>query len=165
MTAPSARWLIFRYCSIVVTIVFDMDFTTTQSKIGCAVRVFVRNGGKCERCAFCFEPKKNVCFSVISHKGESKKYIKPLNMTWSEINRWDIASWLERLTAKCTSCNGPGFDPSIRRHSGIRVAADEAMLNIVWKKIPPKSILKKEINRNKWSENFSLSQTPLNRPK
>ncbi len=32
---------------------------------------------------------------------------------------------------QCTSCNGPGFDPSIRRHSGIWGAADEALLNIV----------------------------------
>ncbi len=41
---------------------------------------------------------------------------------------------------QCTSCNGPGFDPSIRRHSGIWGAADEAVLNIVRtkrKKIPP----------------------------
>ncbi len=36
---------------------------------------------------------------------------------------------------QCTSCNGPGFDPSIRRHSGIWGAADEAVLNIVRKKI------------------------------
>jgi len=36
--------------------------------------------------------------------------------------------------------NGPGFDPSIRRHSGIWGAADEAVLNKVRKKIknPPK---------------------------
>ncbi len=36
---------------------------------------------------------------------------------------------------KCTSCNGPGFDPSIRRHSGIWGAADEAVLNMLWQKI------------------------------
>jgi hypothetical protein len=44
---------------------------------------------------------------------------------------------------QCTSCNGPGFDPSIRRHSGIGGAADEAVLNIVRKKrekIPQKNI-------------------------
>ncbi len=35
---------------------------------------------------------------------------------------------------QCTSCNGPGFDPSIRRHSGIWGAADETVLNIVRKK-------------------------------
>ncbi len=35
---------------------------------------------------------------------------------------------------QCTSCIGPGFDPSIRRHSGILRAADEALLNIVRKK-------------------------------
>ncbi len=35
---------------------------------------------------------------------------------------------------QCTSCNGPGFDPSICRHSGIWGAADEAVLNIVRKK-------------------------------
>jgi hypothetical protein len=37
------------------------------------------------------------------------------------------------------------IDPSIRRHSGIRGAADEAVLNIVRtkkKKIPPKNIKK-----------------------
>ncbi len=44
---------------------------------------------------------------------------------------------------QCTSCNGPGLDLSIRRHSGIWGAADEAMLNIVRtkrKKSPPKNI-------------------------
>jgi hypothetical protein len=48
---------------------------------------------------------------------------------------------------QCTSCNGPGFDPSIRRHSGIWGAADEAVLNIVRKKKKnlPKNISKKRI--------------------
>ncbi len=32
---------------------------------------------------------------------------------------------------QCTSCNGPGFNPSIRRHSTIWGAAYEALLNIV----------------------------------
>ncbi len=48
---------------------------------------------------------------------------------------------------QCTSCNGPGFDPSIRRHSGIWGAADEAVLNKVWKKnkkSPPKKKKKKK---------------------
>ncbi len=47
---------------------------------------------------------------------------------------------------QCTSCNGPGFDLSIRRHSGIWGAADEAVLNIVgkkYKKSPEKNIFKK----------------------
>jgi hypothetical protein len=43
---------------------------------------------------------------------------------------------------QCTSCNGLGFDASIRRHSGIWGVADEAVLNTVRKKIkkipPPK---------------------------
>jgi hypothetical protein len=34
---------------------------------------------------------------------------------------------------QCTGCNGPGFDPSIRRHSGIWGAADETVLNIIRK--------------------------------
>ncbi len=43
---------------------------------------------------------------------------------------------------QCISCNGPGFDPSIRRHSGIWGAADEAVLNIVRKKKnPPKKYI------------------------
>ncbi len=49
---------------------------------------------------------------------------------------------------QCTSCNGPGFDPSIRQHSGIWGAADEAVLNIVrkkiLKKIPQKKFKKKK---------------------
>ncbi len=42
---------------------------------------------------------------------------------------------------QCTSCNGPGFDPSIRRHidSGIWGAADEAVLNNVRTKRRKKS--------------------------
>ncbi len=49
---------------------------------------------------------------------------------------------------QCTSCNGPGFDSSIRRHSGIWGAADEAVLNIVLnkkRKNPPKKYFKKSI--------------------
>ncbi len=47
---------------------------------------------------------------------------------------------------QCTSCNGPGFDPSFRRHSGIWGVAEEAVLDIVWKKDikkSPKIFLKK----------------------
>jgi hypothetical protein len=50
---------------------------------------------------------------------------------------------------QCTSCNGPGFDPRIRRHSGIWRAADEAVLNGVWKKekkIPQKIFRKKNFH-------------------
>jgi len=46
---------------------------------------------------------------------------------------------------QCTGCNGPGFDPSIRRHSGILGAADEAVLKIVRQKIPPKKYYKKKL--------------------
>ncbi len=47
---------------------------------------------------------------------------------------------------QCTSCNGPGFEPSIRRHSGIWGAADEAVLNIVRtkRKKSPQKIFKKK---------------------
>ncbi len=41
---------------------------------------------------------------------------------------------------QCTSSNGPGFDPSIRRHRGIWGTADEAELNIVRKKKKKKKI-------------------------
>jgi hypothetical protein len=36
--------------------------------------------------------------------------------------------------SQCRSHNCPGFNPSILRHSGIRGAADEAVLNIIHKK-------------------------------
>jgi hypothetical protein len=38
------------------------------------------------------------------------------------------------IDCQCNICNGPGFDPSIRRHSGVCGAADEAVLNTVCKK-------------------------------
>jgi hypothetical protein len=41
--------------------------------------------------------------------------------------------WLKRLTANVKS---PGFDPSNLRHSGIRGAAAEAVLNEVYEKSP-----------------------------
>jgi hypothetical protein len=63
---------------------------------------------------------------------------------------WMRSSLVVRASdCQCTSCNGPGFDPSIRRHSGIWGAADEAVLNIVWtkrKKSPPK-IQKKMLSK------------------
>jgi hypothetical protein len=46
---------------------------------------------------------------------------------------------------QCTKCNGPGFDPSIRRHSGISGAVDEAVLNIVRKKSTKKRRRKKKM--------------------
>jgi hypothetical protein len=66
---------------------------------------------------------------------------------------WDLAYMRMRSSlvvrasdCQCTSCNGPGFDPSICRHSGIWGAADEAVLNIVRKKEKksPQKILKKK---------------------
>ncbi len=65
---------------------------------------------------------------------------------------------------QCTSCNGPGFDPSIRRHSGIWGAADEAVLNIVRKKrekIPPKNIFKKRICTQGVSEKYPFIKRAL----
>ncbi len=62
---------------------------------------------------------------------------------------WMRSSLVVRASdCQCTSCNGPGFDPSIRRHSGIWGAADEAVLNIVRKKrkkSPQKIFEKKSI--------------------
>ena len=60
---------------------------------------------------------------------------------------WMRSSLVVRASdCQCTSCNGPGFDPSIRRHSGIWGAADEAVLNIVRtkRKKSPKKIFKKK---------------------
>ncbi len=60
---------------------------------------------------------------------------------------------------QCTSCYGPGFDPSIRRHSGIWGAADEAVLNIVRtkRKKSPKKILKKK----NWQKMWELTKRQL----
>ncbi len=51
---------------------------------------------------------------------------------------------------QCTSCNGPGFDPSILRHSGTWGAADESVSVAEYctekKENIPQKILKKKIN-------------------
>jgi hypothetical protein len=47
---------------------------------------------------------------------------------------------------QCTSCNGPGFDLSIRRHTGIWGTADEAVLNKVRKKIKKIPPLQKNLS-------------------
>ncbi len=60
---------------------------------------------------------------------------------------WMRSSLVVRASdCQCTSCNGLGFDPSIRRHSGICGAADEAVLNNVRtkRKKSPKKIFKKK---------------------
>ncbi len=44
---------------------------------------------------------------------------------------WDLAWWIERLTVSAPVATALGFDPSIRWHSGIWWAADEAVLNKV----------------------------------
>ncbi len=77
-----------------------------------------------------------------------------------QICGWDLAQWMRSSLVvrasdcQCTGCNGPGFDPSIRRHRGIWGAADEAVLNIVRKKkkkIPQKIFEKKKIcHRCQW---------------
>ncbi len=57
----------------------------------------------------------------------------------SSLVRMKSSLVVRTFDCQCTSCNGPGFDPSIRRHSWIWGAADEAVLNIVRKKYIKKS--------------------------
>ncbi len=66
-------------------------------------------------------------------------------MYGSTVYGWDLAKWLERLTAKAETTTVPGFDPSILRHSEIWGAVDEAVLNTVHrKKISKYMALKQE---------------------
>ncbi len=50
--------------------------------------------------------------------------------------------------SQCLSHNCPGFDASILRHSGIRGAADDAVLNIVHKKKSKKSRFTKKLKEH-----------------
>ncbi len=64
----------------------------------------------------------------------------------SDSTEWMRSNLVVRASdCQCTSCNGPGFDPSIRWHSGIWGASDEAVLNTVRKKKSPEKYLKKKI--------------------
>ncbi len=74
----------------------------------------------------------------------ANEYSSAHPVTRSPNKLWMRSSLVVRASdCQCTSCNGPGFDPSIRRHSGIWGAADEAVLNIVRtkRKKSPKKIL------------------------
>ncbi len=55
---------------------------------------------------------------------------------WSSImEMWMRSSLVVRASdCQCRSCNSPGLDPSILQHSGIRGAADEAVLNTAHRK-------------------------------
>ncbi len=53
-----------------------------------------------------------------------------------QLSWWNLAEWLERLTANAKVATVLVFDFSIFRHSGIWGAADEAVLNEVHKKVP-----------------------------
>jgi hypothetical protein len=66
-------------------------------------------------------------------------------LTLVHISRMRSSLVVRASDCQCTSCNCPGFDPIIRRHSGIWGAADEAVLNIVRRKNlkSPKKYLKK----------------------
>ncbi len=63
---------------------------------------------------------------------------------WMRSSRvWMRSSRVVRASdSQCRSRNCPGFDPSILRHSGIWGAADEAVLNIVNKKLKNISLFK-----------------------
>ncbi len=85
---------------------------------------------------------------LVNQRIFSKHHVKILIRI--RLHMWARSSIVVRASdCQCTSCNGPGFDPSIRWHSGNWRAADEAVLNIVRKKqkIPPKNILTKRIRQ------------------
>ncbi len=78
-----------------------------------------------------------------------KLYLKLKNILYvgnmrmrSSLVRMRSSLMVRASDCQCTSCNCPGFDPSIRRHSGIWGAAAEAVLNIVRKKNPSKNMHK-----------------------
>ena len=87
----------------------------------------------------------NISLQNINHK--SWRWFIPLfGCLVQDMTRMRSSLVVRASDCQCTSCNGPGFDPSIRRHSGIWGAADEAVLNIVRKKekkIPQKISIKK----------------------
>jgi hypothetical protein len=61
-------------------------------------------------------------------------------------------------------CNGPGFDPGIRRYSGIWGAAEEAVLNIVQLTMQPDNQTKQRINQQKQPTNQTGKYDPANQP-
>jgi hypothetical protein len=64
----------------------------------------------------------------------------------SSLERMRSSLVVRASDCQCNSCNGPGFDPSIRRHSGIWGAADDAVLNKVRKKYKKSPTKKNSLN-------------------
>ncbi len=72
------------------------------------------------------------------HFSRIKKWTNQKNIFYKcegELMRYSLV--VRTSDCQCTSCNGPGFDPSIRRHSGVWGAADEAVKYEKNTKIPP----------------------------
>ncbi len=86
----------------------------------------------------------NICCAVAFSRSEIFIWImfKPLGFSFmsgltehkSKFLRMRSSREVKASDSQCRSRNGPGFDPSILWHNGIRWAADEAVLNIVHKK-------------------------------
>ncbi len=78
--------------------------------------------------------------SLARMKSSLVRMISSLERMRSSLVRMRSNLVVRASDCQCTSCNGPGFDPCIRQHSGIWGAADEAVLNKYEKnkKSPPK---------------------------
>ncbi len=106
----------------------------------------------------------NICnmllFSVLNKTTCGPCELGKFDQFWIQL-RMRFSLVVRASDCQCTSCNGPGFDPSIRRHSEIWGAADEAVLNIVLnkrEKIPQKYKKKKKNSGKKYCR--SLSSCP-----
>ncbi len=93
-----------------------------------------------------------------------------VKMLHTSSNNWQLrmrsSLGVRASDCQCTNCNGPVFDPSIRRHSGIWRAADEAVLNIVRRKTKKSNwqkLVAEHLCESRWcSKTFSASITLQN---
>jgi hypothetical protein len=88
------------------------------------------------KCLFCFK-NNTLDFQHLPWWNFMERYCGIFKIMWRGRYQFYVLLRVRSSLAvrapdcQCTSCNGPGFNPSIRRHSGIWGAADEAVLNTV----------------------------------
>ncbi len=64
-----------------------------------------------------------VCANILALTCYFRQYYWRCECSYLKQAKWIygklVSSYWVKFATQCTSCNGPGFDPSIRRHGGI----------------------------------------------
>ncbi len=150
----SACWNLSKICGYKIVCKWSKFLTTTNAYRSTIYNCFKSLQKKIteENCEFFyFFNRLSLFLTIIFFNVQFLKLFQPIwdlhkILVWSHL-RMRSRLGVRASDCQCTSCNGPGFDPSIRRHSGIWGAADKQcwIMYEQKEKNPAKKYLKKKI--------------------